>query len=516
MTTEIHSVSAPTNWKVLVPSAVLIGAITLWGIAAPESAQNALGAVATWIADSFGWFYVLLGAAVLVFVIILAASRRGNERLGTSDSKPEFKTFTWAAMLFAAGIGTDLMFFAVAEPVAHYMAPPSGEAQTVLAAREAIAWTMFHYGIVGWAMYALMGVALGVVAYRFGRPLIVRSALYPLLGKKTDGPIGDAVDISTVLATIFGVATTLGIGVVMVNTGLNVVWGVPISIAVQFAIVGIGVLVATWSAVSGVKQGMRIISLVTLWLALGLTLWIIVAGNTRFLLDALVQNIGDFFYFFPGMLMQTFAYEDTGTWMADWTLFFWAWWVAWASFIGMFVARISRGRTIREVVIGTLVIPFSYIVMWVSVYGNAALDLIRTGSTDFSQTTLEDSATGFYTMLQQYPGEFFVAGLATVVALLFYVTSADSAALVMAGLTSREPDPNQDAPAGRRVFWAVMTGALTLAMLLVGGVAALQSATLIMGLPFAFVLVAVMFGLHRVLQRTPTPQESLEFTAPQP
>lgn len=492
--------SPPINRTVFIGAAVGIVAITLWGLLAPSHAEGVLGAVVTWISDWFGWFYVLLAAVVLVFVVVLALSRYGNTKLGPEHSQPEFSTFTWASMLFAAGIGTDLMFFAVAEPVSQFMAPPSGEAETVDAAREATVWTLFHYGVSGWGMYALMGMALAYFAYRMNLPLAVRSALQPVFGKRVNGALGDSVDLAAVLGTIFGVATTLGIGVVLINVGLNVLFDVPRSIAVQIVIVVIGVAVATLSAVSGVDKGIRRLSELNVLLAVLLALWILITGKTQYLLEGLVLNIGDFIRLFPDMVLQTFAFEDVGTWMTDWTLFFWAWWIAWASFVGLFLARISRGRTIRQFVLGTLIVPLIYILMWISIYGNSAIDLIRSGNREFGEITMADPEAGFYALLQNYPAFVFVAGLAVVTAVLFYVTSADSAALVMANLTSRLPTPQSDGAPKVRIFWAVSTGALTVAMLLVGGIGALQSATVIMGLPFGFAMILVMIGLFRALR----------------
>lgn len=491
---------ATTNWPVFIGAAAGSLAITLWALLARQQAQDVLSAAVAWTADWFGWFYVLLATVVLVFVIFIAVSRHGKVKLGPEHSKPEFSTFAWASMLFAAGIGSDLMFFAVAEPVTLYMQPPSGAAETVGAAREATVWTLFHYGISGWGMYALMGMALAYFAYRKGLPLAIRSALSPIFGKRVQGRLGDAVDIAALLGTIFGVATSLGIGVVMVNVGLNVVLGVPTNTGVQIAIVAVGVCVATLSAVTGVDRGIKFLSQLNVLLAVGLTLWVLIAGKTQYLLESLVLNMGDFVRLFPNMAMQTFPFEDTGTWMADWTLFFWAWWIAWASFVGLFLARISRGRTIRQFVSGTLTIPFVYILMWVSIYGNSALDLIRSGDREFAEDTIIFPEGGFYTLLSEYPGFMFVAGLATLTALLFYVTSADSAALVMANLSSRLPTPQHDGQPKLRIFWALSTGALTIAMLLVGGIGALQNATVIMGLPFGFVIILVMIGFYRALR----------------
>ena len=488
------------NKVVFYGSAIGTVLIALWAIIWPDNASSVLGSVVGWISGWFGWFYVALATAILVFVVVIALSRYGKTKIGPDHSKPEFSTLAWASMLFAAGISTDLMFFAVSEPVTQYMAPPTGQPETVEAAREATAWTLFHYGITGWGMYALMGMALGYFAYRKQLPLAIRSSLYPLLGKRIHGPAGDAVDLAAVLGTIFGVATSLGIGVVMINVGLNVVFGVPEGLPVQIILIVLGVLVATASAVSGVDKGIKLLSELNVVLAIALSLWVLIAGKTEFLLNALVLSIGDFVRLFPGMAMQTFPWEDTGTWMTDWTLFFWAWWIAWASFVGLFLARISRGRTIRQFVIGVLIIPFIYIFMWISIYGNAALGVIRDGDKEFGESTMEFPERGFYDLLAQYPAFTVIAVLATLTALLFYVTSADSAALVMANLSSRLDDPRQDAASSPRIIWALATGLLTGAVLSVGGIPALQSATVIMGLPFAFVMIAVMIGLTRSLR----------------
>src|SRR5690606_24209997 len=267
------------NYRVLVPAGTAIAVFALWALLAKDSFDTVLGEAVTWTSTWFGWFYILLAPSILVFVLYIALSRHGRTRLGPSHSTPQFSTWAWASMLFAAGIGTDLMFFAVAEPVAQYMAPPSTEAQTVDAAREATAWTLFHYGISGWGMYALMGMALGFFAYRWNLPLAIRSSLYPLIGRRVSGGVGDAVDLAAVLGTIFGVATSLGIGVVMVNVGLDVMFGVPQGLTAQIAIVIVGVVVATISAVSGVDRGIKRLSQLNVLLALALTVWVLLAGK---------------------------------------------------------------------------------------------------------------------------------------------------------------------------------------------------------------------------------------------
>ncbi|PVZ06891.1 choline BCCT transporter BetT [Actinomycetospora cinnamomea] len=475
-------------------------AIAVWAIIAPTSAADTIGAVVSWTSQWFGWFYILLTTLVLVFVIVVGASRLGRTRLGPEHSRPEFSTFAWASMLFAAGIGTDLMFFAVVEPVTQYLTPPRGEGGTLQAAEEATVWTLFHYGISGWGLYALMGMALAYFAYRRNLPLAIRSALYPIVGKRIHGGIGTAVDLAAVLGTIFGVAASLGIGVVLLNYGLTFLFGIPEGTGAQIGLVALAVIIATASAVTGVDRGIKLLSQLNVLLAIGLALFLLVTGNTVFLLNALVQNVGDFVSSFPGLTLETFAFDQPVDWLSAWTLFFWAWWIAWASFVGLFLARISRGRTIRQFVAGTLIIPFTYIVMWISIFGNSAIEVIRNGDVAFGEVTMENNAAGFYQLLAQYPWVPFIAGLATFVGLLFYVTSADSAALVMANLSSHLPTPQTDGARWVRIFWAVATGLLTVGMLAVGGVPALQNATIIMGLPFAFVIILVMYGLWKALR----------------
>lgn len=488
------------NKPVFIGSAVGIVVVAVWALIDPDQAADVLGTVVGWISSGFGWFYIALATVVVGFVIYLGLSRFGHIRLGPEHSRPQYTTFSWAAMLFAAGIGTDLMFFSVAEPVTQYLHPPAGKGGTLDAAREGAVWTMFHYGISGWAMYSLMGIALGFFAYRLNLPLAVRSALHPIFGKRLDGALGQGVDTAAVLGTIFGVATSLGIGVVQLNVGLEKLFGIGQSLGAQIALIALAVIMAAISATTGVDKGIRFLSQLNVLLAIGLAAWILVTGKTMFLLNAIVMNVGDFITHFPGMTMNTFAYDQPTDWLSAWTLFFWAWWVAWASFVGMFLARISRGRTIRQFVVGTMVIPFSYIVMWVSIFGNSAIALIRGGDEQFGTMTVNHPELGFYTLLEHYPGALFIAGVATFVGLLFYVTSADSGALVMANLSSRLRSVHDDGAAWMRIVWAAITGVLTAAVLVVGGIPALQNATIIMGLPFAFVMVLVMIGLYRALR----------------
>ncbi|WP_024874471.1 choline BCCT transporter BetT [Saccharomonospora piscinae] len=499
---------------VFLGSATLIVALSVWAIVTPTGAADAIGTAVAWISSSFGWYYFLAATLYLVFVVFVALSRYGRVKLGPQHSTPDYGVFSWAAMLFAAGIGIDLMFFSVAGPVSHYLAPPEGPGQTVEAARQAVVWTLFHYGITGWAMYALMGMVLGYFAFRYRLPLAIRSALYPIIGRRIHGRVGDTVDLAAIIGTIFGISVSLGIGVVQLNYGLRFLFGVPENVGAQLALVALAVVMATVSAVSGVDKGIRRLSQLNVILAAALMLYVLVLEGPARLFNALILNIGDYVSRFPSMTLNTFAYEQPVEWLNDWTLFFWAWWIAWAPFVGLFLARISRGRTIRQFVAATLIVPFLFTLTFLSVLGNSAISVVRQGNTAFGETAMNAPEQGFYGLLAQYPGVTFSAGLATFVGLLLYVTSADSGALVMANLSSRLPTPITDAKPWVRVFWALATGLLTMAMLIVGGVDALTSATIIMGLPFSFVMFLIIWGLHKALRVERFREEALRTTLP--
>ncbi len=488
------------NPVVFYTSAGLILTFSLVTIFYSELAASLIQTAVNWVTATFGWYYMLAATLYIVFVIYMACSRYCAIKLGPEQSKPEFSLLSWSAMLFAAGIGIDLMFFSVAEPVTQYMQPPEGAGQTMEAARQAMVWTLFHYGVTGWSMYALMGIALGYFSYRYNLPLTIRSALYPIFGKRVNGPIGHTVDIAAVVGTIFGIATTLGIGVVQLNYGLNVLFDIPEGFTAQAALIVLSVIIATISVTSGVDKGIRILSELNVALALGLILFVLFMGKTDFLLNALVLNVGDYINRFMGMTLNTFAFDQPREWMNSWTLFFWAWWVAWSPFVGLFLARISRGRTIREFVLGTLIIPFTFTLLWLSVFGNAALYEIIHGDAGFAQEVMAHAERGFYSLLAQYPAFKFSASVATITGMLFYVTSADSGSLVLGNFTSKLKDINSDAPNWLRIFWSVAIGVLTMGMLMTNGISALQNATVIMGMPFSFVIFFVMAGLYKSLK----------------
>lgn len=492
---------ARINWPVLAVSSVVIVTFSIWAMLVPDGAQATMQTAVTWIATNLGWYYVLTVTIVIGFVLWVAFSKEGSVRLGPDHSRPQYKLFTWVAMLFAAGVGIDMLFYSVTGPVVQYLDPPSGEGGTMAATQDAVVWTMFHYGVAGWSMYALLGMAMGYFAYRWGMPLSIRAALYPLLGKRVRGALGDGISIVALVGTVFGVATSMGIGVVLLNVGFSLLFGLEQGLALQIALVVVAVVLTIAATTSGVDRGIRWISELNLWSAAAMMVYILVTGKTAFLLNSLVENIGRFFLTLPERTLQTFAYEPDGAqWMGGWTLFFWAFWLAWGPFVGVFLARISRGRTLREFVIAAITAPVLCDFIIVSLFGNSALYEVLQGNTEFAELAVESPEAGWYALLEMFPGAMFLIGLATLSGLLFYLTSANSGAMVMSNFSSSIPDPGHDGPKRLRIFWALLTALLTVAMLLAGGVTTMEYATLIFALPVTVIAYLVMASFYKVLR----------------
>ncbi|SDM40336.1 choline/glycine/proline betaine transport protein [Oryzisolibacter propanilivorax] len=494
--------TARISWSVLLVASVIILAFSLWAIATPSLARASMKQAVDWIATNLGWFYVLTMTLVIGFVVWVALSKEGNVRLGPDQSRPQYGLATWVAMLFAAGVGIDLLFFSVTGPIVQYLHPPSGTGASAAALQDAVVWTMFHYGIAGWSVYALLGMAMGYFAYRWGMPLSIRAALYPLLGRRMRGPVGDGISTIALVGTVFGVATSMGIGVVLLSVGFARLFGLPDGLALQIALVAGAVLITVAATTSGVDKGIRLISELNLWSAVAMMLYILVAGETAFLLNALVENVGRFLVTLPSRMFQTFAYQggDGAEWMGSWTLFFWAFWLAWGPFVGVFLARISRGRTLREFVIAAITVPVLCDFIIVSLFGNSALFQVLQGNTEFAQLAIDSPERGWYALLELFPGATFLIGLATLSGLLFYITSANSGAMVMSNFSAHIPDPAQDGPKWLRIFWAILTAVLTVAMLLAGGVVTMEYATLIFALPVTAIAYLVMASFHKVLR----------------
>lgn len=415
-------------------------------------------------------------------------------------------------MLFAAGVGIDMLFYSVTGPITQFIHPIDGDPRSLEAAEESVVWTMFHYGVAGWSMYSLIGMALGYFAYRWGMPLSIRAALYPLLGKRVRGATGDVIDIFALVGTVFSVATSMGIGVVLLSVGFSTLFGIPDGLGLQIALIIVAVVLTIAACTSGVDKGIRIISELNIWSAAAMLVYILIFGQTAFLMNGIVQNIGRFIFTLPERTLQTMGYNPDGAeWMGSWTLFFWAFWLAWGPFVGLFLARISRGRTLREFVLAAITAPVLCDFFIVTIFGNSALhEVMVDGNEEFARLAMDSPEQGWYALLQMFPGATFLIGLATLSGLLFYLTSANSGAMVMSNYSSTIPDPADDGPKWLRIFWAVLTAILTIAMLVAGGVTAMEYATLIFALPVTIVAYLVMASFTKALRMEKADREGRE------
>ena len=501
---EANTSSSPTlNPPVFYGSAVLILALVLYSVTAPEHAQGLFSEVQAWIIANVSWFYILAVAIILLTVVLLAFSRYGEIKLGPDHSEPDYNYLTWFSMLFSAGMGIGLMFFGVAEPVMHFLTPPVGEGGTATAARDAMKITFFHWGLHAWAIYAIVAMILAYFSFRQGLPLTLRSALYPLIGERIYGPIGHAVDIFAIIGTVLGVATSLGLGVTQINTGLNHLYGLPISVPVQIALIAGTTVLATISVVTGLDKGVRRLSELNLGLAVLLLLIVLIAGPTVFILQTFVQNTGNYFSEIVAATFNLYAYEPND-WIGGWTLFYWGWWLAWSPFVGLFIARISRGRTIREFVTGVLLVPTAFTLLWMTVFGDTAIHMILWDHVESLGAAIErDSSLALFAFLEHFPFASLLSLIAIIMVVVFFVTSADSGALVVDMLAS---GGQGQTPVWQRMFWAGSMGAVAIALLLADGLTALQTATIASALPFTLVLLCAMWGLLKALRVDATKQ----------
>lgn len=486
------------NPPVFIGAGGLCLLFVLFTVAAPKTAETLFAGMQAWVVNTAGWFYILAVALFLLFVIILAMSDYGRIKLGPDHSEPDYTYLSWFAMLFSAGMGIGLMFFSVAEPVMHTMTPPVGDPGSVEAARRAMRITFFHWGVHAWAIYAVVALSLAYFAYRHGLPLTIRSALYPLIGERIYGPIGHAVDIFAVLGTLFGVATSLGFGVMQVNAGLNYLFDMPISTGWQIVLIAVITGFATISVVMGLDGGIRRVSELNLILAVTLLVFVLIAGPTVYLLQTYVQNVGAYLSGLVQITFNLYAYEPSG-WIGGWTLFYWGWWIAWSPFVGMFIARVSRGRTIREFLIGVLLVPVGFTFMWMTFFGNTALHMILDqGIGSLATAVAADTSVALFQFFEHLPFSTISSLLATILVVTFFVTSSDSGSLVVDMLTSGGTD--EDTPVWQRIFWSVTEGCIAAALLVAGGLAALQTATIASALPFTVVMLLMCWGLLRALR----------------
>ncbi|TAJ14610.1 BCCT family transporter [Marinilabiliaceae bacterium JC017] len=454
----------------------------------------------SYMSNNIGWFFILCMNIFLGFALFLGFGKFGKIRLGGEDAKPEFSKKAWFSMLFSAGMGIGLLFWGVAEPIVHFGSNPFAQgASKIEAAKSAMGVTFLHYGVHIWALYGVVALALAYFAFNKKLPLTIRSIFYPLFGNRIYGWIGDTIDIVSVIATLFGLATSLGYGVQQVNAGLSYLFGIDYSNTWQIVLIVVITAFATLSLVLGLDKGIRRMSEWNMRLAMVLLLFVLAIGPTVFLLKSFVQNVGYYLSNFIELSFWTESFsgiKEGGHWQNTWTIFYWAWWISWSPFVGIFIARISKGRTIREFVLGVLMVPTLLTFLWISVFGGSAIYQELIGNTQISEAVNANIATAIYHLLEQYPLPFISSMLTVLLVASFFVTSSDSGSMVVDTLTS---GGKLDAPVGQKIFWASMEGLIAIVLLIGGGLTALQTATILTGLPFAIILLVMCVSFYKTL-----------------
>ncbi|MFW7415531.1 BCCT family transporter [Demequina sp. SO4-18] len=484
------------------PSAVIILGFALFAIVAPGAAESAFATIQGEIIGSFGWYYVLIAAFFVAFALFIGFSRYGGIVLGKDGDKPQFSMFSWFALLFAAGMGIGLVFFGVAEPLGHFASPRpgvTGAPETI--AQSAMSQTFLHWGVHAWSIYIVVGIAIAYAVHRKGRPVSIRYALEPLLGKRIHGAWGNVIDVTAVVGTLFGVATSLGLGVQQISAGLGSTGIAEPSTTTQIVLIVIITIITIFSLVTGLERGMKWLSNINLALAGVLLVYVLTSGPTVFLLREFVQSIGSYIQTFIGLSFNVSAFQgDAGaTWQADWTTFYWGWWISWAPFVGVFIARVSKGRTVREFVWGVLLVPAFVTFLWFSVLGGSALYEQLYGEGRFiAEDGSIDSTGSLFQLLDGLPGGGIAAFGAIILIAVFFITSSDSGSLVLSMLTS---GGNDSPKRWLRVFWATTTAIVAIALLVAGGLNALQTAAIITALPFSFVMVAMCAATLKAFRR---------------
>jgi choline/glycine/proline betaine transport protein len=489
------------NPRITLVTIVIVGVALVYGAFFTDRLAAGLS-LAREVLDPFlEWYYVLLVAFLLLFMVWLGVGRYKNVRLGGDFEQPEFTFFSWVSMLFAAGTGVGILFWAVAQPILQFQDNPFiAEGMTPDAARVAMRLTYFHWGLNGWAIFSFVALVLAYFCYRWNLPLTIRSCLKPLFGKRVEGGLGDAVDVLAVFGTVFGIATTLGLGVQQMNAGLGALFGIESSVWLQLTVITVIMTVATFSVVSGVKKGVRLLSEANFWLSIAVVVFLLLFGPTQYLIAITIESAGDYIQNLLGMTFHTNATREDG-WQAEWTVFFWGWWLAWSPFVGMFIARVSRGRTFREFVMGVLLVPTVITVVWIGLFGGTALYHELFGGGGIIAAVDRDVATALFATIEAMGLGMAGKGvsLALVVLIATYlITSANAGTLVINTILSGgDPEP----PTPHRILWGGVLGVLTAVLLMAGGLETLQAAVIMAALPFSVVIMLMIAGLLKALHR---------------
>lgn len=495
-----------------IGSAVIALGLIIYASVSPESAAAVFSGANAWIIAEAGWFYMLSVGIFVIFLLGLMMSSLGKVKLGPDDSVPDYKYGTWVAMLFSAGMGIGIVFFGVAEPIMHFSAPPDAIPRSAQAARDAMGITFFHWGVHAWAIYAVLGLSLAYFGYRRGQPLAIRSAFHPILGDRIHGPLGDCIDIFAVVGTLAGLATSLGLGVSQLNASMNYLFGIPQTLFTQLVLIGIVTALATATVATGLDNGIRRLSELIIVVSGILMLLIVILGPTRFLLGALVENIGIYIHTFVARTFNVYAYEPN-KWVGDWTIFYWGWWISWSPFVGMFIARISRGRTIRQFLLGVLFAPAGFSFIWFTIFGDLAIWLdMHVAHGKIAETVAGNMPIALFTVFDYMPWSQLLAWITGLLVAVYFVTASDAGALVVSMITSKG---DEEPPLWLRVFWALACGGVAAGLLLAGGLEALQAAAVIAAFPFCILMLIMCYGILKGLRDEVTIQASRSLpTAP--
>ena len=492
------------NKPVFITSSVLIVGFIIFGSLFSETAATLFSFLQAFIAEKFRWLFIILFNMALVFCIYLTASRYGDIRLGKQTERPQYSLFSWIAMLFSAGIGIGLVYWGTAEPLYHFMAPPLGEAETLESAKQAMNLSFLHWGLHAWAIYTIVALSLAYFHFRRGLPLSIRSTLYPILGQRIYGKWGHTVDVLAVFGTMFGVVTSLGLGVMQINAGLEGLFGIPSTLTIQFIIIAFVTSLACGSLMLGLDKGIKRLSDINMGLTGILLAFMVILGPTLYIFDSFIENVGNYLANIVTLSTWSEAYSNTD-WQKAWTIFYWAWWVSWSPFVGVFIARISRGRTIREFVFGVLLIPMTILFFWFTTFGGVAIQMeLLAGmnpevvSPGLVAAVQADYGSAIFKLVEYYPLTKPITLLIVVMIVLWFVTSSDSASFVIDMLTA---GGDTNPPKIQRLFWALMQGLIAAILLAAGGLDALQAAAIVAGLPFALVIFVMMYALLRGMSR---------------
>lgn len=474
-------------------TAALVLFATIFGATAPKTIERATTNIQSFITSAFGWYYLILVSVIVLFCLMLIFSPVGAIRLGKLGEKPEYSTISWFAMLFSAGMGIGLVFWGAAEPLSHYaISSPLSEPGTNNALRESLRYTFFHWGLHAWAIYAIVALSLAYFQFRKGEPGLVSVTLKPVLGKYTEGWIGTLIDIIAVFATVVGVATTLGFGAAQINGGLAYLFGVPVSFAVQFIIIAIATVLFIISSLSGLGKGIKILSNVNMVLAVALLVLMLILGPTMFILNIFTDTIGTYFQNLMRMSFQIAPLnEEHRSWINGWTIFYWAWWISWAPFVGIFIARVSRGRTVREFMIGVLLMPSLVSFFWFAVFGASAMDLQMSGAVNLTEYATEEV---LFAVFNELPWSQLLSTVAIFLVTTFFVTSADSATFVLGMQTT---NGSLTPPNNVKVTWGIFQSMIAVVLLYSGGLQALQNTLIAAAFPFSFIIILMMVSLVR-------------------